>query len=644
MTQSKIDAGVHSQRISTAESILILAATAVISAAVLQAQPLSSANDRSRWATVWSLVERGTFQIDEIDQIGAWSTIDKVRYRTNESEPWHFYSSKPPLLSTLVAGLYAIERWTLGYGLFSHTTVVTRLLLMFVNVLPFFWAMRSLARCGRKLGATAGARCFVLAVAGFGSILNPYLTTLNNHTPAVACAMFAIEAAIQILQNQRGISPAGRIAHSEPVAFASLGFFAALTCCFELPAAQMGVVAFVLAVCANRRWTLRWFLPAAAIPLAAFFVTNWLATGGIKPFYATYGTETYVYEHNGIPSYWTNPQDLDANRESPLTYLFHCVLGHHGLLSLTPVLCLTGLGWVISLTSRQDPRRRMLVLTGAAMTLVTLGFYLSRTQNYNYGGNSVGLRWMLWLSPFWWIAIIPTLETFRRGWFHGLAGTLLLVSMVSVGWSLNRPWRPSWLYEQMEAAGWIEYQTSPKSFDPPRTSVLNDVPETVGTTMSWRSTDHDRLTLTVETAAADQSGGAVLAIQLNDESLRATWDLEAFREGRPMTEYLQTDAPGDLLLARNIRRLLQGFPSPRQFNSAGLTWIPSKSNPTTAWKVQRAAARLLIDDPIFGKCWHRCDVMYCDQLPFGVLQWKTTIISETTGAILSVTTWMAEKQ
>jgi len=646
MTQSNSDAICLSKKISTAESILILAATAIITAAVLQAQPLASANDRSRWATVWSLVERGTYQIDEIDRINAWSTIDKVRYRTSETEPWHFYSSKPPLLSTLVAGLYAIERWTLGYGLFSHTALVTRLLLMFVNVIPFFLAMCSLARCSKQLGASEGVRCFLLAVAGFGSILNPYLTTLNNHTPAAACAMFAIASVIQISREQARAALKGEregdFERSGSMPFASLGFFAALTCCFELPAAQMGLLAFLLVVSVNRQRTLKWFLPAAAIPLLAFFATNWLATGGIKPFYTTYGTETYVYEHNGIPSYWSNPQDLDANVESPLVYLFHCVLGHHGLLSLTPVLCLTVLGWGMSIHRNQSPCRRTVILTGAAMTLVTLGFYLTRTQNYNYGGNSVGLRWMLWLSPFWWIAMIPALEIFRRRWFRALAGTLLLISMISVGWSINRPWKPSWLYEQMEAYGWIHYRTSPKPFDPPRTSVLNGVPAIVGTAMTWQSTDHDRLSLTVADTGAVESGHAVLTIQLNDKTLKATWDIDAFREGRHMNEFFQVDETRDSMLVRRIRKLLQGLPSSRSFNSAGPSWIPSRSNPARAWKVDRAAARVLMDDPVFGKCWHRCDVLYCDQLPFGVLQWKTTITSEATGATLSTTTWIAE--
>ena len=483
--------------ISLSESLLILIATAVIAAAVLQAEPLQSANDRSRWATVWSLVERGTYQIDEIDSHAKWSTIDKVRFRANETEPWHFYSSKPPLLSTLVAGLYRVERWTLGYGLFNHTALVSRLLLLIVSVLPFFLVLRSLSRCLMLLDAALPVRLFVIAAAGFGSILNPYLTTLNNHTPAAACAMIAITAAVSILRRREykpeasardlqrkndseiesladasGLGPLASTPQNPSLAlcdgadgrrdFAMLGLFAALTCCFELPAALMGVLAFGLAVFVNRRQAIRNFLTAAAIPLAAFFITNWLVTGGIKPFYASYGSPTYVYEHNGIPSYWSNPRDLDANTESLPTYLFHCVLGHHGLLSLTPVLLISVLGWGLALRRDQSSVRRWLIMTGAAMTLITLSFYLTRTANYNYGGNSVGLRWMLWLSPFWWIAMVPALERINRRVVHLAGLLLLLLSIISVNWSLNRPWKPSWLFIQMQSAGWIDYRSPPK--------------------------------------------------------------------------------------------------------------------------------------------------------------------------------------
>ena len=635
--------------LSTAEQLLILVATALILAAILQAEPLQSANDRSRWSTVWALVERGTFQIDEIDYYAQWSTIDKVRYRTSESEPWHFYSSKPPLLSTLVAGLYWIERWTLGYGLFNHTTFVTRLLLLLVNGLPFWFVLRSLCRCLIVLGTSLPSRLFAVAVAGFGSLLNPYLTTLNNHTPAAACAMLTITAAACILASRLQAGQAPDNSGDRSRAFVALGFFAALTCCFELPAAMLVVLSFVLAGMIDRRRTLTHYVPAAIVPLAAFFVTNWIATGGVKPFYATYGSETYVYEHNGIPSYWSHPRDLDANQESTPIYLFHCILGHHGLLSLTPVLCLSVVGWIVTLRRNSDAVRKLLILPGAALTLITLSFYLTRTPNYNYGGNSVGLRWMLWLSPFWWIAIAPAVERIKTRTSRVLCGMLLLVSIVSVSWSLDRPWRPSWLYEQMESLGWIHYRTPTEPFHSPRGSVFGGLPREPGTTMTWHSSDGESLTMTV---ATEQPSAAELQLELKHggSSVQPTsirLDLKAWQEcGEVWTRQPPSSA------SRLFERLVSGFPDVtrlgadpvvrRPFNPAGPTWIPSQTDPTKAWKVERGAARVVSDDPVFGKCWYRCDVMYCDQLPFGVLQWKIQTSLDSTGAVIQTKTWTAE--
>lgn len=307
-------------------------------------------------------------------------------------------------MSVIVAGFYAAERWTLGYGLFNDTAFVTRLLLLIVNGLPFWLMLRSLCRCLLLLGASLSGRMFVVGVAGFGSMLNPYLSTLNNHTPAAAAAMLAITAAVEILTIAQRATISSDDSGRQGRLFTALAFFASLTCCFELPAALLGILSFALALMLNRRLTLTRYLPAAAIPLAAFFITNWMATGGVQPFYATYGSETYVYVHHGIPSYWSNPRDLDANQETPIVYLWHCVLGHHGLLSLTPVLFLSVGGWFITLRLRTTGIQKWIILAGAVLTIITLGFYLTRTQNYNYGGNSVGLRWMLWLSPFWWLA------------------------------------------------------------------------------------------------------------------------------------------------------------------------------------------------------------------------------------------------
>lgn len=51
------------------------------------ALPMHSVNDLSRWQTIYSLAERGTYNIDQTP----WpDTIDRVRIRG------HYYSSKPP--------------------------------------------------------------------------------------------------------------------------------------------------------------------------------------------------------------------------------------------------------------------------------------------------------------------------------------------------------------------------------------------------------------------------------------------------------------------------------------------------------------------------------------------------------------------
>ncbi|MEZ6066182.1 MAG: hypothetical protein R3B90_10850 [Planctomycetaceae bacterium] len=80
--------------------VIIGVSLTVSFARLLSVQQFASANDRSRWCTVAALVEEGTYAIDNVSRRPGWDSIDKVRH--NE----HFFSSKPPLFSTLVAGVY----------------------------------------------------------------------------------------------------------------------------------------------------------------------------------------------------------------------------------------------------------------------------------------------------------------------------------------------------------------------------------------------------------------------------------------------------------------------------------------------------------------------------------------------------------
>lgn len=633
--------------------LLVFLASVYIVWAVLQAEPLQSANDRSRWATVWSLVERGTYQIDEIDGDRRFATIDKVRHRSADDQPYHFYSSKPPLFPTMVAGLYWVQKSVFGYDLKQHTAQVTRITLIIVNAIPMILGLFVLRNCLRRLQVSRLTLIVVLLAAGFGSMLNPFLTTLNNHTPGAVCLLFSLVAMIRILRADRN---SGR-------QFAFFGFFAAFTCCFELPAALFGVASFLFAVAISWKLTARWYVPAAIIPLAAFFITNVVVTGGIKPFYAYYGTDKYVYEHEGVPSYWSSPKGIDANDESPAVYLFHCVLGHHGILSLTPVFVLTLAGWYFCLHRKQRHEIHIVGLLGMGISAVVLLFYLSRTQNYNYGGNSSALRWMLWLTPFWWFGMVPSLERLSRVKAGFILPVLLLVpSIYSSVYSLTTPWKPNWIFVRMQEAGWIDYSTRYKPFNPPRYALLNQIPQepTTGTFQGGTAAENQILEWSTRfTVTVDGKAASVLDVRLTETDAAFDTAILVLRDGPESGQDIATWvylAPSDVVENQQIEsqqlqsapsqvvEILRGLPSRRSYNIASPRYLKYERDDgeKSAIECQRAASRVAFEHPEYGRCWHRCDVYYSNEVPFGVAQWWITITQDGTNKLIRKEHWLSQ--
>ena len=423
-------------------------------AAIVRAEPLESANDRSRWATVRALTERGDFRIDPYEFDKRWSTIDQVQIGGN------LYSTKPALLPVAVAAVSLPVGAVTGWELATDPAPHTRWVLILVNLLPFaaaLWAVRGLLT---GFAETDFARFLALGALALATPVSAFLPVLNNHTVAACCAALAVVPLVRI----RHASESDACVRLRRGWFAGAGFFAALTVCNELPAGLFGLAAFAVCVRADVRKTLLFFAPAAAVPLLAFAGTTLWQTGSLKPFYLAYGTDAYEFVRNGRPSYWTNPTGLDAARDGFWAYLFHCTLGHHGLFSLTPVWLLAAWGAARSfagLRRRAGPERHPLTGFAAATGLISLlvfGFYLTRTENYNYGGNSVALRWMLWLAPLWAVSLVPLADRFAgRRRFRGPAALLLALSAASAWVDAPSPWRQPWLYRTLEARGLIDY-------------------------------------------------------------------------------------------------------------------------------------------------------------------------------------------
>jgi hypothetical protein len=428
--------------------------------------PMFGSNDRSRWATVRALVENGTYEIGRRENHTAatgytdtgivfedgYTGIDRVM----NPATGQFFSSKPPLLTTMIAGEYWVLNRVFGYELVRDRWVVVCVILLTVNVLPFVVYLVLLTRLIEDYGTTDFGRLFTFAAAGLGTFLTTFTPTLNNHSPATYCVLFAV---YPLLRKSGAPDSAGKLAAS--------GFFAGLSTALELPAAALLGGLFVPLLIARPGRTLACFLPAAFVPLCGLLVTNYLAIGELMPAYDKFDTPWYRYPG----SHWSRlgtpgARGIDFIDEPKGVYAFHLLFGHHGWFSLTPVFVFGAVG-LIGLSRRarplirRDPPGPVWTLPHlAALTLAISGvvylFYVFKTNNY--GGNTAGPRWLFWLTPLWLVGGLPAVDraagSARGRWLAALA---LGVSVLSVYYPAWNPWRPPWLQQAMEFRGLIRY-------------------------------------------------------------------------------------------------------------------------------------------------------------------------------------------
>ncbi len=309
-----------------------------------------SANDRSRWCTVASLVEHGTYAIDSqieiVDpvrrHIRPWQTIDKVRH-LGADDKQHYYSSKPPLFPTAVAGIYKVVNVVTGMTLTDQPIYLTRILLTLVN-LPllalFFFATMG---CMERIGKDDWSKRMAALGCCFGTMLLPFTISLNNHLPAATAT--AVVAWIYLVatggignansaastcggskklklngpdasgsgssgsgSSGSGSSGSGSQRRSHVVLYLLAGAGSALAAANELPALSMLVFWFGLFAWATRASVLP-FAAGVAIVALGFFGTNWLAHQSLRPPYAHRGNGSTIAVLDSLEAGSTEPDE-----------------------------------------------------------------------------------------------------------------------------------------------------------------------------------------------------------------------------------------------------------------------------------------------------------------------------------------------
>jgi len=415
--------------------------------------PFFSANDRSRWCTIRALVEPemrvagAPYAIDKVRLLRGWDTIDMVKH------DGHYYSSKPPLLPTMMAGVYWILFNVFGLSFAENLYPVCILVLACVN-LPFMalflWSVTKLAEL---FGKSDRSKLFIVAVACFATFLSTFCVTLNNHLPAAACAAAAIYLTMKMV-----LSGEFRLENSFMIGILSMFFVINELPSLSLFAALFLILLLYLPWKSNFRNAVQHLLLwvfGVLVVLTPILGTNHIAHDSFRPPYMhrKNGDNWYEYSYetsNGkvVKSYWQDPKGLDVGEPSRAKYAFHVLIGHHGIFSLTPIWLFAMAGAVLMLRSKE----RAIQLFGLlvlGLTLLIVTFYVMRPLgDRNYGGNTCGLRWTFWLIPLWLSAMLPALERIENRPILWKAALLcLLFSALSVSFPTWNPWTHPWLFQ-----------------------------------------------------------------------------------------------------------------------------------------------------------------------------------------------------
>ncbi|MCB0033135.1 MAG: hypothetical protein KDE51_03865, partial [Anaerolineales bacterium] len=191
-----------------------------------------SANSWSRLGAIESLVERGTWALDESAFV---KSIDKIQV------DGRFYSDKPPMMAFLGSGVYALvhhgfglslqaqgcepdfDRWgCLAWERPTEADWAYYSLVLLLVCLPAAGMLALLFHVTQRQGWSVGMGLLLVVTLGVGTGVWPYSTVFTNHVPAAVCLFVAVYLLLQ---------------ESQPRNLALAGFLVTLAAALDLSAA-----------------------------------------------------------------------------------------------------------------------------------------------------------------------------------------------------------------------------------------------------------------------------------------------------------------------------------------------------------------------------------------------------------------------
>ena len=341
----------------------------------MQLSSRENANTGSRYATIESLVDYGTFNIDASRYL---FTPDKVKARG------HFVSSKPPLLPTYGAGVYWLLKRVTGWNITDNESIVVWTVGVFTGWLGHLVFLIYFYKLCKLLLVRQLAILVTVAAASFAYLGVAYATAINNHSVGAA---FAVAGFYHSFKAKHDLG--GKL--DWVLAGAALGVLPAI----DLSSLALTGLSGIYLLTKSWKRTLLLFVPAVLPGLISQPLLAHAATGSFIPAYADAGMMSYKGSYFG-----GRRSGIDALFEPKTTYAFNVLIGHHGLFSMTPLF-----GFSLFEIGRRLWKREKYVAETVVFTIcvtVVTAFYIFRT--HNYGGWCVGMRWLVPVMP--WLLVM----------------------------------------------------------------------------------------------------------------------------------------------------------------------------------------------------------------------------------------------
>lgn len=420
-------------------SIRWIAFAALAALVVSGARPYAGGrNDGSRLAAVESLVDRGTFVVDDSmflkvppeawfahgdpyppgeKTLFGYGTGDKVFIEG------HYYSDKPPTHSLLMAAVYLGAQKTTGLVARERPDIFCRLLTILFAGLPYLVSVLVLDRVMR---GTAPRRTDLLVTSfALGTLALGYTRHVNVHVLVLALVSILV---LELADRRRPLV---------------LGVLCGLTYALEAGFGPLLLVAtaFLLATraggFARDRVRMLALFAIGAFPAALLHHgLNYAIAGTLRPM----GYFPAHFRWPGSPFDEETMTGPFGRREVLRTalYMLEMLLGRHGFLLYNPPVMLAAGGFVVLLRRRIAEQAEVLwVLAISVATWLLYG-----TGSVDYSGYTTSIRWFLpLLAPAFWILALLLRER------DELATDLALLTVWGVGvgiWAFaNGPWTPT---------------------------------------------------------------------------------------------------------------------------------------------------------------------------------------------------------